>query len=162
MTAGTRIILLASLLLPACSSHSTTLGMLDRKLASCPAAPHCVSTQVRNPSVPPAPYQTSRDEARRRLSAIIRGMKGAKVVTEAPDYIHAEFTTPTFHYVDDLEVYLDDREKLAHFRSASRSGFYDFGANKRRVKRIRQQFVSGGSVGDAAAHHRDVPGGEGS
>jgi uncharacterized protein (DUF1499 family) len=142
MTMRMCIGLLAASLSAACTARPQTLGMLDRKLTPCPAAPHCVSTQARKPSVEPAPYRTSREEARQRLAAIIRTMPGAKIVTEAPDYIHAEFTSPTLHYVDDLEVYLDDREKVAHFRSSSRSGFYDFGANNRRVKRIRQQFVA--------------------
>jgi len=134
--------LLVSLLAIGCaSSQPATLGVVDRKLAPCPSAPHCASTQQLD-GIPPAPYVTSRDEARARLVAILRAMPGAKIVTESPDYIHAEFTSRHFHYVDDVEVYLDDRAKLAQFRSSSRSGYYDFGVNKRRLKDIREQFVA--------------------
>jgi len=140
-TVRTSVALLAMLLAFGCSARSATLGVVDRKLAPCPSAPHCVSTQAARPAVAPAPYETSRDEARKRLVEIIRAMPGAKLVTEAPDYIHAEFTSRRFHFVDDVEVYLDDRAKLVHFRSSSRAGFYDFGANRRRVRQIRQQFV---------------------
>ncbi len=141
-TARTSVMLLPMLFAFACGSHPAAHGVLDRKLARCPAAPHCASTQANHPAVAPAPYEGTRDEARRRLSAIIREMPGAAIVTEAPDYIHAEFTSAMFHYVDDVEVYLDDREKLAHIRSESRTGFYDFGANRRRVKRIREKFAA--------------------
>jgi uncharacterized protein (DUF1499 family) len=107
--------------------------------APCPSLPHCASTQQLD-GIPPAPYVTS--EARARLVAILRAMPGAKIVTESPDYIRAEFTSRHFHYVDDFEVYFDDRAKLAQFRSSSRSGYYDFGVNKRRFKDIREQFVA--------------------
>jgi uncharacterized protein (DUF1499 family) len=141
-TVRTRVVLLAMLLSFGCSAQPAILGVVDRKLAPCPSAPHCASTQSAKPAVAPAPYDTSRDEARQRLVEIIRSMPGAKIVTEAPDYVHAEFTSRHFHYVDDVEVYLDDRAKLVHFRSSSRAGFYDFGANRRRVKQIRERFLA--------------------
>jgi len=140
MRAG--VTLLPMLLALACGAQPAAHGVLDRKLSACPAAPHCVSTQANRPAVAPLPYRTSREQARERLVSIIRVMPGATIVTEAPDYIHAEFTSRRLHYVDDLEVFLDDRDKLAHFRSESRSGFYDFGANRRRIQKIRDAFVA--------------------
>jgi len=141
-TVATRVALLAMWVALGCSAHPAAHGVVDRKLAPCPFAPHCASTQSAKPAVAPAPYETSRDEARKRLVDIIRSMPRARIVTEAPDYIHAEFTSRLFHYVDDVEIYLDDRAKLAHLRSSSRTGFYDFGANRSRVKQIRRQFVA--------------------
>jgi uncharacterized protein (DUF1499 family) len=125
------------------ASMPSNLGMTDGKLSPCPSAPHCVSTQ--EGAVEPAPYQTSREEARKRLLEIIRSMPRAKIVTVAPDYIHAEFTSRIFRYVDDVEIYLDDRAKLAHFRSSSRIGYYDLGVNKGRVAGIRKKFLAAGS-----------------
>lgn len=100
------------------SSRPATLGVVDGKLAPCPSAPHYASTQ-RADGVAPAPYETSRDEARARLVEILRAISGAKIVKESSDYAHAELTSRRFHYVDDVEVYLDDRAKLAHFSSAT-------------------------------------------
>jgi uncharacterized protein (DUF1499 family) len=80
-----------------------------------------------------------------RLAEIIRSMPRANVVSETPDYIHAEFPTwivGIFGCADDLEVYLDDRAKLAHFRSSSRIRYYDFGSNRSRVEEIRARFLS--------------------
>lgn len=129
------------------ATRPSNLGVVDGKLAPCPSAPHCVSTQATEDGHATAaiPYEASREQARKRLAEIIRSMPRAAIVTDAPDYIHAEFRSRIFGYVDDVEVYLDDRAKLAHLRSSSRQGYYDFGANKSRVEKIRQQFLAGKS-----------------
>jgi uncharacterized protein (DUF1499 family) len=129
----------------ACAANKpATLGVVDGKLAPCPAAPHCVTSQQEGGihSIAPIHYTMSRDDARRRLVSIIRAMPGADLITDSNDYVRAEFTTPRFKFVDDVEIYLDDRDKLAHFRSSSRTGFWDLGANRRRIEEIRRQFVA--------------------
>jgi uncharacterized protein (DUF1499 family) len=140
---------LPALLLYACATAKpAALGVVDGRLAGCPSAPHCVSSQEKGSwhAVAPAPYTGGRDEARRRLVAIIRSMPRAEVVAESTDYVRAEFTSERLKYVDDVEIYLDDRGKLAHFRSSSRSGWYDFGANRSRIETIREKFLSAKSA----------------
>jgi uncharacterized protein (DUF1499 family) len=39
--------------------------------------------------------------------------------------------------VDDVEILFDDASKTIHFRSAARSGYYDFGVNRRRMEKVR-------------------------
>lgn len=141
----------------AAAAKSSAFGVVEGNLAPCGSAPHCVSTQGRGHAIDPAPYTTTREEARERLVAIIGSMPGAKVVTDAPDYLHAEFTSRRFHYVDDVEIYLDDRAKLAHFRSSSRQGYWDLGANRRRVRAIRGQFLAKPRGRDVAGERRNVP-----
>jgi len=129
----------------ACAAKTRpALGVVDGKLAPCPSAPHCVTTQIESGIHAAAPihYSMSRDEARQRLVSIIQSMPGAEVLTVSKDYLLARFTSQRFKFVDDLEVYLDDRDKLAHFRSASRSGYWDLGVNRRRVEEIRKQFFA--------------------
>lgn len=43
-------------------------------------------------------------------------MKRCRIVTEQADYIHAEFTSALFRFVDDVEFLADDLEKLIHVR----------------------------------------------
>jgi uncharacterized protein (DUF1499 family) len=142
----------------ACATQNVPArGVIDGKLAPCPSAPHCVTSQVESGvhSVAPIHYATSRAEARDRLVEIIRSMPGGEVVTVSSDYLLARFTAESSKSVDDLEVYLDDRQKLIHFRSASRSGFWDFGANRRRVEEIRERFSAQKTtepVAERAAH----------
>jgi len=137
--------LVITLLATACTTQKpVTLGVVDGKLALCPSAPHCVSSQLDSGmhAGKPIPYDGSREEARTKLSSILRTMPGAVVLTESSDYVRAEFTSKTFKWVDDVEIYLDDRAKLAQIRSSSRTGFYDLGANRRRIEEIRKRFLS--------------------
>ena len=141
-------VIFAALIMVGCTAaRPSNLGVVAGKLSPCPSAPHCVSTQASDPDhrVAPAAYSTGRDDARKRLISIIRSMPRETVVTETSDYIHAEFPTrivEIFGCADDLEVYLDDREKLVHFRSASRIRYYDFGANRSRVETLREKFLA--------------------
>ena len=63
-----------------------------------------------------------------------------KIVVDEPTYIHAEFTSALLGFVDDVEFLFAEREKVIHVRSASRVGYYDFGANHNRIERIRTLF----------------------
>jgi uncharacterized protein (DUF1499 family) len=49
--------------------------------------------------------------------------------------LYAEFRTPLMRYVDDVEFFFDGA--LVHVRSCSRLGRRDFGANRKRVERLR-------------------------
>jgi uncharacterized protein (DUF1499 family) len=41
-------------------------------------------------------------------------------------------------FIDDVEFVFDDETKTVHFRSASRTGYSDFGVNRRRMDDIRK------------------------
>jgi uncharacterized protein (DUF1499 family) len=60
-----------------------------------------------------------------------------KLVEENDSYLHYEFTSLLFRFVDDVEFLFDDESKTIHFRSASRTGYGDFGVNRRRMEVIR-------------------------
>jgi uncharacterized protein (DUF1499 family) len=68
-------------------------------------------------------------------------MARMKVVTVKDNYIHAEFHSRLFGFVDDVEFSFDDDQKTIHLRSASRTGYYDFGVNRKRMERIRAKFA---------------------
>lgn len=73
-----------------------------------------------------------KEMAQTKLLGIIK-KTGGIVVEKSPSYIRAEFKSSVFKFVDDVEFFIDDKEKIIHFRSASRSGYYDFGVNKKRI-----------------------------
>ncbi len=133
------------LLLIGCSATMPkNLGVTDGRLALCPHAPHCVSTQSGDAAhkTEPLSYTTTQAEAREKLVTILGSMKRTKIVSTRDDYIHAECTSALFRYVDDVEYYLDDEKKIIHFRSSSRLGYYDWGINRRRMERIRNAFLA--------------------
>ncbi len=59
-------------------------------------------------------------------------MKRSRIVISEKLYLHVEFTSAFFRFVDDVEFLLDDEKKLIHVRSASRVGNSDFGVNRKR------------------------------
>jgi uncharacterized protein (DUF1499 family) len=77
-----------------------------------------------------------------RLLAVLGSMKRVEIVTREEGYLHAEFTSAVFRFVDDVEFSIDDRNNVIHVRSASRLGFSDLGVNRRRVEDIRKRFAS--------------------
>lgn len=115
---------------------------IPRGLAPCPDSPNCVSTKGRNPRrvMPPLPFVGSRQKSMERLLLLLRGMKKSTLVVTAPDYLRAEFRSALFGFVDDVEFLFDDQERQIHFRSASRTGYYDFGVNCRRMQEISKMY----------------------
>lgn len=77
-----------------------------------------------------------------RLKAIVLATSGAQVQKEEPGYLYATFNTPLMKYTDDVEFWFDAAAGVVQVRSASRLGAEDFGANRKRVEKIRQQLVS--------------------
>jgi uncharacterized protein (DUF1499 family) len=112
-------------------------------LAPCPDSPNCVSTKSKDPdhAMTPLPYIKSGKESMDRLVAIVRDMKRATIVTATSSYLHVEFRSALFRFVDDVEFVLDDSARLIHFRSASRTGYYDFGVNRRRMQEISDRYL---------------------
>jgi uncharacterized protein (DUF1499 family) len=117
----------------------SNLGVRDGRLAPCPSSPNCVSSQStdRQHTVEPLQYKASAEEAMSEMKNIIGSMKRTRIVSESGNYLHAEFTSALWRFVDDVEFYFDDSAKVIHLRSASRLGKSDFGVNRKRVEAIR-------------------------
>ena len=109
------------------------------QLLPCPSSPNCVSTQATDAghAIAPFRYKKSRAEAKESLKAAIATMSRTKLVAEDESYLHYEFTSLLLRFVDDVEFLFDDETKTVHFRSASRTGYGDFGVNRKRMEEIR-------------------------
>jgi uncharacterized protein (DUF1499 family) len=71
------------------------------------------------------------------LKEIVRSLPRTKLVGEDESYLHYEFTSLLFRFVDDVEFLFDDDTKTVHFRSASRTGYGDLGVNRKRMEQVR-------------------------
>ncbi|WP_300157643.1 DUF1499 domain-containing protein [Solidesulfovibrio sp.] len=69
------------------------------------------------------------------LSDALPGL-GLTVVDASERYLHATASSPRFGFVDDVEFLYDPAAGLLHARSASRVGYSDIGANRRRLEMI--------------------------
>jgi uncharacterized protein (DUF1499 family) len=109
------------------------------KFSPCPNSPNCVSSQSTNKKrfIEPLQYTGDIDDARQILINLLENTKRVQLVKVEADYIHAEFRTAIFRFVDDVEFLFPTDKNIIHVKSASRSGYYDFGTNRRRVEWIR-------------------------
>ena len=64
-----------------------------------------------------------------------------KIVSEDENYLHAEVRSLVFRFVDDVEFFVDEANHLIQFRSASRAGYSDLGANRSRMEAFRAAFA---------------------
>lgn len=136
------LLLLPALVLYGLSMSSitpTNLGVSNGKLTECPESPNCVATQSGNSlqRMQPITYQGTAEETISRIkSAIRKNFSRTNLVSESDHYLHFEFTSLIFRFVDDVEFLIDDVNKQIHFRSASRVGYSDLGANRKRMQTI--------------------------
>jgi uncharacterized protein (DUF1499 family) len=116
--------------------------MPQKELPPCPRTPNCVSSQSRDSAhrVEPLRYESSGEDAWRHLRQVILSLPRSRVVEDAAGYMRVEFRSAVLQFGDDVELLLDDANKAIQIRSASRTGYWDIGVNRRRVERIRSQF----------------------
>lgn len=127
-----------------CSGRQAPVGHTDGKLAPCPSSPNCVSSQSieAGSRIDPLAFHGDGAGAEEKLVAVLNATKRVRIVTRTAGYIHAEFTSAFFRFVDDVEFYINAQEGVIHFRSASRVGYSDLGANRKRMEEIRRRFES--------------------
>ncbi len=114
-------------------------GEAPDSLPPCPDSPNCVSSQSSDKAhfIEPLHYTGNLADARQKLIIVLENTKRVQLVKVETDYIHAEFRTAILRFVDDVEFLFPPGKNIIHVKSASRSGYHDFGANRRRVERIR-------------------------
>lgn len=132
--------IVALTLLSATAERPAQLGVRNGRLPPCPQTPNCVSTQSTDDRqwIEPLSFTGSAEAAMTRLMQVTERLPSAKIVTARDDYLHVEFTSRVFRFVDDAEFFLEGNR--IHFRSASRTGYSDFGVNRERMERIRAAF----------------------
>lgn len=124
------------------SQKPDTLGAANGRLAPCPPTPNCVCTQCDDAEhgMEPLHFQGDPAAALERLRTIVTGLPRTRIVTDRDGYLHVEFTSLIFRFVDDVEFLVEPATRTIHFRSASRVGRSDLGVNRRRMEEIRRQF----------------------
>lgn len=115
--------------------QSVSIGLnTEGKFLPCPSSPNCVSSDEKPENIyshfPTLQTElTSLDGFRTHLEKM-----GIEIHTTEPDYIYATAKSKIFGFVDDLEIRLVDRQ--LHFKSKSRVGHSDLGANRKRLEKI--------------------------
>ena len=112
------------------------------KLSPCPDSPNCVSSQSSDKAhfIKPLNYTGNLAGARQKLIDVLENTKRVHLAKVEMDYIHAEFRSLIFRFVDDVTFFFPPDKNIIHVTSASRKGYYDCGENRRRVDRLRARF----------------------
>ena len=123
------------------------LGIENDKLMACPSSPNCVSSQAGDEVhfIEPIKAKGSTSTVKSTLLKILNGSARTTIIQTEDNYIRAEFVSRFFRFVDDVEfliLEMSPDESVVHVRSASRLGHSDFGVNRKRVEKIRDQFTA--------------------
>jgi uncharacterized protein (DUF1499 family) len=124
----------------------TDLGVRQGKLKGLSSTDNSVSSQAdlypdhpqrKYSSIAPLAVRGNGPTTIAKLKGVVEGMNGAKVITSAPDYLYAQYTTALMKYVDDVEFWFDPTANVIQVRSASRLGKSDLGVNRKRIEVVR-------------------------
>lgn len=111
------------------------------RLSSCPESPNCVSTQATNNRHKIDAFRLKGEFSKNwpEIQRVVAALPRCAVVKADETYFHATFKSRAFQFVDDLELFLDPSNGIISIRSAARTGYWDFGVNRRRVEQLRQE-----------------------
>ena len=139
MRRASTLLLFFLIILTGCSgTRPESIG----QFALCPEKPNCVSSKslLSLHKIAPLTYKGTLQEAREKLLGIIKSMPRTRIFMDKDNFIHVEFTSKIFRFVDDVEFYIEESGTI-HFRSASRVGHSDMGVNRERMEEIRRLFT---------------------
>lgn len=116
--------------------------------APCPSSPNCVSSRAPDAGhrVEPFALRVPGAEAWAVAKRAVAAMPRTRIVDDRPGYLRAEATSLLFRFVDDLELALAEDGRRLDVRSASRVGYSDLGANRKRVEALRTALREAGVV----------------
>ncbi len=138
-------ILLLSLLLVGCSSANKVekYGRLNENSCEYPSTPNYVLSLVPPEDrgyIEPLTYLGTQNMAREKIISILGEQKNTTLVEKKDNYLHFEVRSSFFKFIDDVEFYFLFEKNLIHVRSMARSGYTDFGVNRKRMEEIRRKF----------------------
>ncbi|MEX0964615.1 MAG: DUF1499 domain-containing protein [Pseudohongiellaceae bacterium] len=111
------------------------IGVNEGRLSPCPESPNCVSSFESSEEHAIAPLNGNLNQ----IQQILLSLDQANIVEQSANYLYAEFTSTLMGYVDDVEFLYDPASNQTHVRSASRLGYSDLGANRKRIEALRSK-----------------------
>ena len=123
---------------------SNSLPATPTALSPCPASPNCVvsngDAKDQEHHIDPFSLLETPQATFSKIKLAIEAEPRTRIVTQTYHYIRAEFTSLIFRFVDDVEFLYNANAQVAHVRSASRLGYSDLGANRKRIEALREAY----------------------
>lgn len=148
LTIATMLLIAGMPLLSCTGKRPSNLGVSDAGLARCPPSPNCVSSDAGDNTHKVMPFQLDipPGKAWQIVRDLVLKLPRTHIVNETAGYLHAESHSALIGFVDDLELHLRPAEGIIAVRSASRTGYSDFGVNRRRVEALRKALIDRGII----------------
>ena len=132
-----------------------------KSLSLCPPSPNCISTaEEANDMTHYVPQWTynpeegrgtknpaTQEQAMNELVEVVESTTPdgftPKIVKRTSDYLHVEYESPTFGFIDDFEAYFPpNKAGIVEYRSASRIGESDGDINRKRIRELRKALTA--------------------
>ena len=81
------------------------------------------------------------DKSFKELIDILKNTPRIKIININEDYLHALATSRVMKFIDDIEIKKSGKGNILKVKSKSRTGFYDLGVNKRRIKTLHFRLI---------------------
>ncbi|MGF1752475.1 DUF1499 domain-containing protein [Vibrio makurazakiensis] len=127
------LIITSAFALSACSQSVTNIT--DRTASLCGEKPNCVSTQDSRDEHSLAAFELTDTATLDKIELVALSLSGSKTAKKTDNYLRIECTTSIMRFVDDFEVKREGNHLLV--RSESRTGYSDFGVNRKRAEKFR-------------------------
>ena len=113
-------------------------------LSVCPESPNCVTTEAPDNQNKIDVFHLKGDFTKNwpEIQHVVAALPRSTVVKADETYLHATFKSRVFRFIDDLELFLNPSTGIISIRSAARTGYWDFGVNRRRVEQLRHALQS--------------------
>lgn len=131
-----------------CGSARPGAAVGNGMLSPCPDRPNCVSSESGDEEhrIAPLKLKGEPSSAWNGVKAVVGRLPRCSIVVATGDYLHAECKSRLFRFVDDLELRMDPATGVVAVRSAARTGYLDFGVNRRRVESLRGMLKESGWI----------------
>ena len=105
----------------------------EMRLGLCPGTPNCVSSFHQEGD---DHYLAPKKMKSNPMAKIDEHFAGCHKNITKENYRHFECKTGFFKFMDDVEIFFDNKDNTLHYRSASRVGHSDLGKNKARIMEL--------------------------
>ncbi|WP_019613050.1 DUF1499 domain-containing protein [Psychromonas ossibalaenae] len=125
-------------------------GLSGSSFTACPASPNCVSSDSdagdSEHFIAPLRFESSPEKAWSAVREEMQVLARTTIIAEKKNYLHFEVRSAFWGFVDDVKLQLRPNEGIIAVFSASRSGYYDFAVNRKRIENIRNKLLKRGVI----------------
>lgn len=111
----------------------------NTRIQPCPKSPNCVCSDAADDhAIAPLKLAADPQQTWQKLQDYLEQQSAYTIKEVDGGYLRVEARTRLLRFVDDVEFELRTEAGVIAVRSASRVGYSDLGANRRRIEKIRR------------------------